>query len=71
MDSSQIISWIFDILALAFFISVLLLLFLKMPARNAVIAAGLAAFCAVMGSPDRFQTLTFSPTTGIQPGFPG
>jgi hypothetical protein len=66
MDWSGIVSWSFDLFAMTFFIATLCLLFMKRPVRNAGIAAILAAFCAIMGSPDRFKSLTFSPTTGIQ-----
>jgi hypothetical protein len=67
MNLPQITSVGFDLLATTFFIATLCLLFMeKRPARNAAIGAILAAFCAIMGGPDRFQSLTFSPTTGIQ-----
>lgn len=66
MNQSQIVSWGFDLFAVTFFVASLCLLFLRRPARNALISAGLAVFSAIMGSPDRFQSLTFSPTSGIQ-----
>ena len=65
MDWSPI-SVSFDLFAMAFFLVTLWLIVTGKSALNAGIGAGLAAFCAIMGSPDRFQSLTFSPTTGIQ-----
>lgn len=62
----QGIGVVFDGFAVTFFVVTLALLFMKKPAANAVTSAVLAAFCAVMGSPDRFQSLTFSVTNGIQ-----
>jgi len=66
MNWPQTISLGFDLFAVTFFATTLSLLFMKRPARNAGIAAILAAFCAIMGSPDHFQSLTFSPMTGFQ-----
>jgi len=66
MPWPQGIGWVFDSLAVTFFVATFCLLFMRKPARNAGIAAIIAAFCAIMGSPDRFQSWTFSPTTGIQ-----
>ena len=65
MSLLDIISWGFDLFAAAFLVAALCLIFSRKPARNAGIAAILAAFCAFMGSPDRFQSLTFS-LSGIQ-----
>jgi hypothetical protein len=66
------IDWIFDGLALIFFLATLYLVWINAKnikdarAGNTVVTALLAVFCALMGNPDRFQTMKFSPLTGIE-----
>ena len=45
----------FNALALIFFIVAIYLLLWRLPLRNATAALIAAAFCALMGNPDRFQ----------------
>jgi hypothetical protein len=57
--------WAFSGFALIFFIVVLYSLVWVNTAKNATVAAFLAVFCSVMGSPERFKKLSFS-FTGIE-----
>jgi hypothetical protein len=63
--------WMFDIFAVIFFCAVLGLIWQNARnikdarAGNTAVVAVLAVFCALMGSPDRFQTFKFS-FTGIE-----
>ena len=68
MALSLIIGWIFDFVALTL-VATLLYLVLRSKGKSVptlAIVAILAAFFALMGNPDRFESMSFSPTTGIQ-----
>jgi hypothetical protein len=75
MTQTSAASWIdlvFDALSLIFFLATLYLVWINAKnikdarAGNTVVTALLAVFCALMGNPDRFQTIKFSPLTGIE-----
>lgn len=65
METQQISGWVFNALALLFFGIVVYLLLWGKNFGNASLATILAAFCAVMGNPDRFETMKFS-ISGIE-----
>lgn len=71
-NAASWIDWIFDGLALIFFFATLYLVrqnaknIKDARAGNTAVTALLAVFCALMGNPDRFQTMKFSPLTGIE-----
>ena len=52
---NSIKDWAFNALALIFFVIFIYGLLWKQPFRNATAALIAAAFCALMGNPDRFQ----------------
>jgi hypothetical protein len=70
---NQIEDWAFPVLALLFFIIVILIMWKALRNDYAgsttvtalTSAVVIAVFCALMASPDRFQRLQFSPITGI------
>lgn len=57
--------WGFDALSLIFFGVVIYSLLWRKASGNATVAMVAAVFCALMGNPDRFQTMKFS-LTGIE-----
>jgi hypothetical protein len=69
--TSTVTNWIFDIFALVFFGVLLRTLWSAKndpkfaTTGNAAVAAIVAAFCALMGNPDQFQKMSFSPTSGL------
>jgi hypothetical protein len=63
--SKFITDWGFNALALIFFAVVLYSLIWRKASGNATVAMIAAVFCALMGNPDRFQTMKFS-LTGIE-----
>jgi hypothetical protein len=66
LDTSLIKDWGFNALAITFFGVVLYSLLRTSAPKNATIAGILAVFCALMGNPDRFETMKFSPLTGFE-----
>ncbi len=67
MDSSHVLSLLFNGLAVIFFVIVIYsVLFANKALRAATLAAGLAVFCALFGNPDRFETFKFSPSGGVE-----
>jgi hypothetical protein len=68
---STVADWIFDALALIFFVVLLRILWSSKndpkfaTAGNAAVAAVVAAFCALMGNPDQFQKMSFSVSNGV------
>jgi hypothetical protein len=61
--------WGFNALALTFFVVGVYSLLWTHPFRNATAALIAAAFCALMGNPDRFQ-MKFSLLTGYRTAVP-
>jgi hypothetical protein len=67
----MILNVLFNVLAIIFFVIVIRTLWVSTSdpkfatAGSAAIGAIIAAFCAVMGNPDRFQKISFSPSGGI------
>jgi hypothetical protein len=61
--------WGFNALALTFFVVGVYSILWTQPFRNATAALIAAAFCALMGNPDRFQ-MKFSLLTGYPSGGP-
>lgn len=63
--SMLLTDWGFDALSLIFFGVVIYSLLWRKASGNATVAMVAAVFCALMGNPDRFQTMKFS-LTGIE-----
>jgi hypothetical protein len=69
--TSTVTNWILDFLALVFFVVLFRTLWSAKndpkfaTTGNAAVAAIVAAFCALMGNPDQFQKMSFSPTSGV------